>query len=65
MTGRWPPTDLPGLHIDMGQRYPTADYRCGTCGWTDSASGDAVAHFVATVHAAHQTQCPNPQKGTP
>lgn len=74
MTDRWPPTELPGLHIDMGQwnpraatwlRYPTADYRCGRCGWSDSASGDAVRAFVATIHTTHRAECPLNDKDNP
>lgn len=57
------PTDL---HVDLGEqdargrwvRYPAADYRCPRCGWTDSASGDAVAHFAATIRDTHHTTCP-------
>lgn len=54
------------LRIDSGQaphggarlRYPTADYHCLLCDFTDSASGDAVPRFVATVRAQHATRCP-------
>jgi hypothetical protein len=68
---RWPPADLPGLHVDCGERtrsgrwlhFPSADYRCARCGWTDHASGDAVAQFVATVPALHRTHCPNQKNG--
>lgn len=57
------PTDLT---VDLGEqdangtwvRYPTADYRCSRCGWSDSASGDQVAHFAATVRATHRDACP-------
>lgn len=63
------------LRIDCGQhtrpwvptagrwvRYPTADYRCGLCGFTDSASGDAVPSFVATIRRIHQIDCPAQEK---
>ncbi|MFP8960006.1 hypothetical protein ACLIYP_05450 [Streptomyces nanhaiensis] len=67
---RWPPADLPGLHVDLGERarggrwlhYPAADFRCGRCGWTDHATGDAVAQFTATVPAHHLAHCPNQTK---
>ncbi|MEU5838812.1 hypothetical protein ABZ820_34825 [Streptomyces diacarni] len=58
------PTDL---HVELGEqdarghwtRYPAADYRCPRCDWTDSASGDAVPHFAATIRDTHRTTCPN------
>lgn len=48
------------LRIDCGQRsrdgrwlrYPAADYAC-CCGWTGTASGDAVPGFVGTVRRVH------------
>lgn len=48
------------LRVDCGQqartgrwvRYPAADYAC-FCGFTDSASGDAVPGFTATVRRVH------------
>ncbi|MFI9235819.1 hypothetical protein [Streptomyces sp. NPDC053079] len=61
MTVRWPPAELPGLHVDMGHwnyssgewlRIPTADYRC-RCGWTASASGDGVPSISKAI-AAHE-----------
>jgi len=64
--GLWPPADLPGLHISFGQwsraagtwlTVPTADFRC-RCGFTDSAGGDAVPAFVATIHRVHAADCP-------
>lgn len=70
---RWPPADLPGLHVDFGEwnhragrwlHFPAADYRCGRCPFADSASGDAVRGFVATIPKIHRAQCPNNQKGT-
>ncbi|KAB7850182.1 hypothetical protein FRZ00_06175 [Streptomyces mobaraensis] len=66
MTGRWPPAELPGLHVAFGDRWTaTADYRCGTCGWTDRATGPAaVAAFVATIHHVHRTICPQPKDTT-
>ncbi|MFP3990680.1 hypothetical protein U9R90_25085 [Streptomyces sp. E11-3] len=68
MAALWPPATLPGLHVDMGQwntkaarwaRFPTADYRCGRCGDIESASGDAVAAFVSTIHRIHRAACPS------
>ena len=57
-----------GLLVDLGQwdnrgqqwlRYPTADYRCPYgCGFTESASGDSVPHFVARIRKDHRAQCP-------
>nr|WP_202447239.1 hypothetical protein [Streptomyces sp. SID5468] len=38
-------------------RPPTADYRCAACGFTDSAVGDAVRAFAATIHRIHTTSC--------
>jgi hypothetical protein len=68
MAGFWPPADLPGLYVDLGQwvaragtwlRPPCADYRCGRCGRTESASGpEAVARFAASVRTDHRTRCP-------
>lgn len=74
MSGRRPaprPVVVVGwLRVDCGQhtrpwvpaagrwvRYPTADYWC-RCGFTDSASGDAVPAFVATIRNIHRAQCP-------
>ncbi|MEV4438219.1 hypothetical protein AB0K09_04240 [Streptomyces sp. NPDC049577] len=66
MSGIWPPADLPGLHVDLGRWHPragtwlvlpTADYRCA-CGWAESAAGDAVEAFAATVHRTHRSDCP-------
>lgn len=67
MTALWPPAELPGLHVDLGvqARYPAADYRCALCGETESASGDGVRAFVATIHRTHKAACPARQKGTP
>ncbi|MFE9645283.1 hypothetical protein ACFYO0_14440 [Streptomyces sp. NPDC006365] len=73
MPALWPPAELPGLHIDMGHwdrraarwlRFPTADYRCGQCGEVESASGDAVRAFVATIHRVHQAECTAHTQGT-
>ncbi|MDK1473672.1 hypothetical protein QNO07_09590 [Streptomyces sp. 549] len=53
---RWPPASLPGLHIRMQARPPTADYRC-RCGHTDAAAGDgipALTHRITT----HRATCP-------
>lgn len=72
MPAIWPPAELPGLHIDMGVwdsraarwlRYPTADYRCAHCGPVDSASGDDVRRFAATIHRIHQAECPARTQG--
>lgn len=55
----WPPTDLPGLHIDMRARPPTADYRC-RCGWTDAASGHADQMAALTNRISeHRNDCPH------
>lgn len=58
------------LRVDCGQqargrwvRYPAADYWCGHCGWTASASGDQVVGFVRDVRAGHTQQCT--RKGVP
>lgn len=73
MTGRWPPADLPGLHVDLGHWVarsatwlvlPTADYRCA-CGYHAEASGDQVPAFVATARRLHIPHCPIEQKDTP
>ena len=66
MTASWLEAGLPGLHVDLGEhtrpwapgggvwvRPPAADYQCGTCGRTESASGDAVPAFVSTIHHIH------------
>ncbi|WP_019547618.1 MULTISPECIES: hypothetical protein [Streptomycetaceae] len=55
------------LRVDLGEqdahgrwvRYPSADYQCPHCGWTDSASGDAVPRFAATIRDTHRPHCPN------
>lgn len=75
MTAAEPPRSPPfGLRIDLGHhtrpwspehghwnRPPTADFTC-RCGWSDSATGDAVKAFVNTVARTHQATCPlNPQ----
>lgn len=65
-----PGPDWIGLHIHRGQhtrpwapdrglwlKHPTADFRC-RCGFTDSASGDAVPTFVATIRRSHAAACP-------
>lgn len=51
--------DLPGLHIDMRARPPTADYRC-RCGWTTVATGDQVRHIQQRIDA-HKTTCTAPE----
>ncbi|NGO73179.1 hypothetical protein [Streptomyces boncukensis] len=72
MTAHWPPADLPGLHVCFGEwdrntgrwlHYPTADYRCAACGWTTSASGDAVPRIPLAI-TAHQLICPTDRKET-
>ncbi|MDG4535280.1 hypothetical protein [Streptomyces sp. AV19] len=64
MTGIWPPAELPGIHVIVGDRWreAAADYRCAACGWTDSATGPAVPGFVATIHRTHRAACPPPGK---
>jgi len=61
------PAARPALVVDLGDwsttarqwlRYPTADYRCPDCGWTDAASGDAVARFAARIETEHRAVCP-------
>jgi hypothetical protein len=63
----WPPADLPGLHIDLGQwnraagtwlRVPTADYRC-TCGWTEAATTEPAIRGIGQAIRAHRLTCPN------
>ena len=60
----------PGIRLDPGKpdgrggwiRIPTADYVCPTCGDTESASGDQVAHFAAHIETEHRERCTaNPQ----
>lgn len=66
-----PPTDL---RVDLGQwdakarrwaRFPTADYRCPDCRETESASGDAVAHFAQHIETEHRTRCQANRDGPP
>ena len=64
-----PTVAVTDLRVDLGEqdarghwvRYPAADYQCPRCGWTDSASGDAVRHFAATIRQAHRPHCPKDQ----
>ena len=76
MTASWLEAGLPGLHVDLGEhtrpwapdrgvwvRPPAVDYRCGACGRVESASGDAVAAFVTTIHRTHT--CTINQTGHP
>jgi hypothetical protein len=68
------PATSPELRVDLGDfnrrtgrwvRFPAADYRCRACGFSDSASGDQVAHFAAHIEDTHRATCPALQKGTP
>lgn len=52
----WPPAGLPGLHIRMQARPPTADYRC-RCGWADAASGDGIPALTTRIRH-HRNTCP-------
>jgi hypothetical protein len=62
VTGRWPPADLPGLHIDAHARPATADFRC-RCGWTDAAVGDQIPAITTRINQ-HRATCPNNRKDT-
>lgn len=58
------------LRVDLGHwdtkarrwlRYPAADFRCPqpNCDFTESASGDAVQTFAATIRDLHKPDCPS------
>lgn len=61
------------LRVDLGHwdekhrrwlRYPTADFSCPNCDFTDSASGDAVSRFAATIRDLHKRDCMRQQSST-
>jgi len=69
VTGRWPPTELPGLHVDCGDfhsvrnvwlRLPFARFTCRH-GCDLEAFGVAdVAHFTEHIDETHARTCPGP-----
>lgn len=68
-----PPPTVPDLRVDLGEwdrktgrciRYPSADYSCPRCNFTDSASGDQVRRFAARIEQDHRAQCPANRKDT-
>lgn len=77
MSGPWPPADLPGLHVDCSGTHtrpwspeyghwnlpPVAEFTC-RCGFRESAVGEAVRAFVATIHRIHAKTCSLAQKET-
>jgi hypothetical protein len=69
VTGRWPPADLFGLHVDLGDyhtvravwlRLPTAAFTCRHgCEHTAVGAAD-VADLTTRLDAIHARNCPGP-----
>lgn len=71
MSGRWPPAELFGLHVDLGDfhhhrqvwlRLPVATLTCAH-GCHEVAVGvHDVADFTARINADHARSCPGPKQ---
>lgn len=71
MAGRWPPADLPGLWVDLGDfhskrglwlRLPQARFTCRHgCAYTAQGADD-VTQFTAGIDTDHARDCPGPDK---
>lgn len=66
---RWPPTELPGLHVDCGRyskdcdrwlRLPVATFTCRHGCHEVAVGAHEVAEFTARIHRAHARNCPGP-----
>ncbi|MEU6491123.1 hypothetical protein ABZ890_12100 [Streptomyces sp. NPDC046984] len=62
MAVRWPPTELPGLWVHLGdwRRQPEARFTCRH-GCAHEAFGVRdVTHFTAHIDDTHARTCPGP-----
>ncbi|AVV46434.1 hypothetical protein PYK79_45080 [Streptomyces sp. ID05-04B] len=74
MAGRWPPAELFGLHVDLGDYHtkravwlalPAAAFTC-RWGCEHTAVGAAdVADLTQSIADRHARTCPGPPKETP
>ncbi|MFI1030766.1 hypothetical protein [Streptomyces sp. NPDC020951] len=73
MAERWPPAELFGLHVDLGDfhtkrqvwlRLPVATFTCRHghgCERTAVGAAD-VAHLTQTIAETHAQACPGPSQ---